>query len=91
MVIFPEGTRSRGGEMRPFAAGSLNIAEKAGVPIVPVTLVDTHALFPKGTKLFPGGHAKVIMHPAIDPSTLDKEAKSVLHETVREVVLSGLK
>lgn len=90
MVIFPEGTRSRGPEMAPFAKGSLNIAERARVRIVPVTLQDTYLLFPKGSRGFPGGQVKVVLHPAIDPQTLDAETKARLHEHVQEIIQQGL-
>ncbi|MGA0333594.1 MAG: lysophospholipid acyltransferase family protein [Kiritimatiellia bacterium] len=91
MVIFPEGTRSRGPEMKPFAKGSLNIAERAGVRIVPVTLVDSYKLKPKGHWGFPGGEVRVIFHPAIDPKTLDAETRSRLHEHVQALIEQGLK
>ncbi len=90
MVIFPEGTRSRGPEMGPFAKGSLNLAERAGVRILPVTLKDTYTLKPKGGWGLPGGKAEVILHPAIDPKELDAETKARLHEHVRDIVASGL-
>lgn len=90
MVIFPEGTRSRSPEMAPFAKGSLNIAERAGVRIVPVTLKDTYTLKPKGSWGLQGGKVKVILHPAIDPKSMDKESKGHLHEHVQAVVQSGL-
>ncbi|MDF3129546.1 lysophospholipid acyltransferase family protein [Kiritimatiellaeota bacterium B1221] len=90
MVIFPEGTRSRGPEMQPFSKGSLNIAERAGVRIVPVTLKDSYTLKPKGRWGFPGGKAKMILHPAIDPKKLDPDIKARLHEHVQEIIQAGL-
>ena len=38
LVIFPEGTRAKGEPMKPFAKGSLRMALRAGVPIVPVAI-----------------------------------------------------
>ena len=90
MVVFPEGTRSRGPEMGPFAKGSLNIAPRAGVRILPVTLRDTWTLKPKGGIGLPGGRVTVILHPAIDPAALSPEARNNLHETVQAVIASGL-
>lgn len=90
MVIFPEGTRSRGPGMAPFSKGSLNIAERAGVRLVPVSLVDTYKLKPKGSFGLPGGEVKVLLHPAIDPKTLDEETKAGLHEHVQEIIQTGL-
>jgi 1-acyl-sn-glycerol-3-phosphate acyltransferase len=91
MVVFPEGTRSRGPEMAPFAKGSLNIAERAGVRIVPITLKDTYTLKPKGSWGLPGGQAELILHPAIDPATLPPEAKASLHQDVQNIIADGLK
>lgn len=46
IFIFPEGTRNRtSGTFLPFHDGSFKIAEKGGVPVIPVTLVNTAAIF----------------------------------------------
>lgn len=46
ICVFPEGTRNKTGEeMLPFHEGSFKIAEKAGVPIIPITLVNTAEIF----------------------------------------------
>jgi 1-acyl-sn-glycerol-3-phosphate acyltransferase len=90
MVIFPEGTRSHGPGMRPFAKGSLQVGVRAGVRLVPVTLRDTYTLYPKERKLFPGGSATVLFHPAIQPADLSNEERNHLHERVQAVIQAGL-
>lgn len=42
MAIYPEGTRSRDGEMLPFHAGSFKIATKSGAPLVITTVSNTN-------------------------------------------------
>mgnify|MGYP001770877495 CR=1 FL=1 len=44
MVIFPEGTRSKGGPIVPFKSGSLRLGTRAEVPIVPITINGTHLM-----------------------------------------------
>lgn len=38
VIIFPEGTRSRNGQVQPFKRGAFILAREAGVPIVPVAI-----------------------------------------------------
>ena len=49
--------------------GAFSIAAKAGVPVVPVTLVGTGRLMPNGkeSRLYAGG-ARLVVHPRIPPS-----------------------
>jgi 1-acyl-sn-glycerol-3-phosphate acyltransferase len=48
LLIFPEGTRSEDGVLRPFKNGGFYAAIRAGVPVVPVALDGTHLLMKKG-------------------------------------------
>ena len=48
-VVFPEGTRSRTGELLPFKKGPFVLAIAAGVPLVPVYSAGTFTLLPKGS------------------------------------------
>lgn len=45
IVIFPEGTRSKTEEMLPFKKGSLKLATKSGVPVVPFAIKGTDDVF----------------------------------------------
>jgi 1-acyl-sn-glycerol-3-phosphate acyltransferase len=44
MVIFPEGTRSRGNQVYSFKSGSFRLALKAKVPIVPIAIDGTYRM-----------------------------------------------
>jgi len=47
-LVFPEGTRSKNGQIQNFKKGSFLIALKAGVPILPVKISGSHSLLPPG-------------------------------------------
>lgn len=59
IAIFPEGTRSKSPEMGSFKPGSLRIAIKSGVKVIPVTIKDSYKLIGKKGRFTP---AKVFVH-----------------------------
>jgi len=83
MVVFPEGTRSGSDNMLPFKKGSLGLAARAGVPIVPVALKNSYAVMPSGKPPICKAEVDVYIGDPIDPSTLSKEELDVLHERVQ--------
>ena len=48
--IFPEGARSSNGELQELKLGTIKIAMKTGVPILPVGIIGTHKIYPRGIK-----------------------------------------
>lgn len=87
LVIFPEGTRSHGPVMGEFKRGSLRLATKAGVPVVPVTLSNTFAAFEAQGHIKP---ATVVFtfHPAIETKDMTKKEASGLAKIVEEIILA---
>jgi 1-acyl-sn-glycerol-3-phosphate acyltransferase len=54
LVIFPEGSRAKGHGIRPFAKGSLRMAMRTGVPIVPVATMGSWECFESSGYPHPG-------------------------------------
>jgi 1-acyl-sn-glycerol-3-phosphate acyltransferase len=62
VVIFPEGTRSADGKLLPFKKGGFLLAMQAGATIVPVTIVGSGAITPKGTLRISRGPRTIRVH-----------------------------
>ena len=46
ILIYPEGKLSRDGKLLPFRRGAAEIAQRAGVPVVPIILIGTSSILP---------------------------------------------
>jgi 1-acyl-sn-glycerol-3-phosphate acyltransferase len=88
LTIFPEGTRSPNGRLLPFKKGPFFLAKDTGVPVVPVTIVNTESLWPKGSMWMRQGVASIVFHAPLNPA--DYASRDALMEAVRESILSAL-
>jgi 1-acyl-sn-glycerol-3-phosphate acyltransferase len=88
MTIFPEGTRSRTGGLLPFKKGPFFLAMETRVPVVPITIVNTGHLWPKGSLRVRSGPATVIFHPPVFPG--DYPDREALMLAVRQQIASAL-
>lgn len=75
LVIFPEGGRTREEGIRDFKPGSLKLATKSGVDVVPVTFYNTEACYERQHKLRP---AKVKMTVGKPVNIEETELKSTM-------------
>lgn len=90
LIVFPEGGRSRTGELRDFKDGAAYIAIRAGVPIVPIALKGTRAILPYGSGLPRSGEAEMRVGDPISTRGLKLHDRSRLTQQVRETVVSLL-
>lgn len=86
MFIFPEGTRSRDGNMAEFKEGSMKIAVKTGCPIIPVAISNTAEVFENHLpKLKPAPVIIEFCEP-VYATDYDKDEQKHLGRIVKEIV-----
>jgi 1-acyl-sn-glycerol-3-phosphate acyltransferase len=89
-LIFAEGTRSRDGRLGEFKRGGFALAIEAGVPIVPVSVIGTRRMLPRGAFLIRSGEARVVFHPPVDPCGFTVKERRALAERVRTAIATAL-
>ena len=85
MGIFPEGTRSKTGEIAEMKAGAFKMATRAKAKIVPVAMKNTRMAFEAADSLRPV-HVYVKIMPAIDTEGMDEEELKSVHSIVEKEV-----
>lgn len=89
MGIFPEGTRSKRHEMGEFKPGAFKFAEKAKVPVLPVTVDGGYKLFEeKGT--YQPCQMKITIHPLVHLEEMNKQQQKEAALKIEETIKSAL-
>ncbi len=86
VVIFPEGTRSEDGTIGPFKKGSQLLAQRADVPMVPVTITGTRNIIRKGSMMIHPGLVRIIISPYISLEGGDKKKGDESLEAIRDTI-----
>jgi 1-acyl-sn-glycerol-3-phosphate acyltransferase len=86
LIVFPEGTRSRGGRVGRFKRGSFHLALEAGMPVVPMSVIGSRHVMLKGRLATYPGHVRLVVHEPIDTSTLTGADPRAFGERVRQVI-----
>ena len=89
LIIFPEGTRSRSNEMGPFKKGSMQLATRAEVPIVPLTLWNSWQMFER-TGRPATSHVRLCVHPAIPTRGMPRKEQAELSDRVESIIRAKL-
>ncbi len=86
VMIFPEGTRSEDGDVKPFKKGGFVMAVDTGAPIVPIILRGTRSIMAKGSWRINPGNVTLSIEKPIDTTDYTRDTKEDLIKTVRSVI-----
>ena len=90
LMVFPEGSRTSDGEMKRFKPGIFLLAIENKLPIVPVTIVGSRVVMPKGRLRVEPATVRMIIHPPIATQDLSRDDARPLSERVREIIKASL-
>jgi len=90
VILFPEGTRSRDGRLKPFKKGAFHLAMQAGVPLIPVAIKGTFQIMPPGSLRVRPGPVDVFFEQAVDVTGHEPERSDRLSQTVRAAIARRL-
>lgn len=86
LIAFAEGSRTRDGHVKEFKKGIFNLAQKFGVPIVPMSIVGSYQFFRTGRWMLHPGRITVYLHDTIDTSEISRAEVEALRRRVHEIV-----
>jgi len=90
-MVFPEGTRSRTGELLPFKKGAFILSIRAQVPVVPLAISGAREAMRKGSPIIRPVTVKVKLAPPVPTAGLGMDGRDVLIEKVRTDIQAMLK
>lgn len=90
LIIFPEGTRSQGKEMKKIKPGSFKLATKALVPLIPVTINGSYKLYEETGYLTKGQTIDFVIHKPIDTAKLNRNQLKELPIDVENIIKNCL-
>jgi 1-acyl-sn-glycerol-3-phosphate acyltransferase len=91
IIMLPEGTRSNTGELGEFKKGAFILSLDLGIPVLPVTIINTEKILPaRSFDLFPG-RATMKIHKPVFPAAYTHEKIDAFIKDVRDTIRDGLK
>lgn len=88
IVVFPEGTRSRTGELLPFKNAPFGLAIASQVPIVPVYVHHTFEILPKGAWRLRSRPIRLLVGTPIATAGLQPADRERLRDKVRAAMVA---
>jgi len=86
LIAFAEGSRTRDGHVHEFKKGIFRIAQRFGIPIVPMSVVGAYQFFQTGNWMLYPGKITVYLHDTIDTSQVARAGVADLCQRVHDIV-----
>ena len=86
ILLFPEGSRSNDGQIKPFKSGGLGLGISTGLPIVPVAIIGTFESLGKESTSFENNLLTVQIGSPIDTNEYIENDRKILSKLVYERV-----
>ena len=90
ILLFPEGTRSKTGEMRIFKEGAFFLAKRSECPIIPIVHTGSENTFPGNSWIMGRAHIRIRVLDEIPADTVSKLDVKSLMSLTREKMEAGL-
>jgi 1-acyl-sn-glycerol-3-phosphate acyltransferase len=90
MLIFPEGTRSKGRGLLPFKSGAIKLATNSLAPIIPVAISGSYEVFEKHYRVHAAVVRMVFCPPVITADMSPDERRHKLTDQVRDAIEAAL-
>lgn len=90
IMMFPEGTRSKDGNLLPFKDGAFDLAIRAQVPVLPLALTGTRDCMRKGALALGRARAKVRILDPIETTGMTKDDVGTLRDHSRAAITKGV-
>ena len=87
VFFFPEGTRSRTGQLGAFHNGAFKLAVETGTPIVPIAVTGTRDLLVRGSwRLGHHSDIQIVVLPPLDPARYPQDGAVRLRDDARRLI-----
>jgi 1-acyl-sn-glycerol-3-phosphate acyltransferase len=86
LIAFAEGSRTRDGHVQEFKKGIFSLAQRYGVPIVPMSIVGSYQFFRTGHWMLHPGKITVYLHDTVDTAGIGRADVDDLRRRIQEIV-----
>ena len=88
-LLYPEGTRSKSGEVLPFKKGGFIMAIRSKLPVVPITIIGARSVLPKKSLKLHKGNIKFIIEVPIETADLHEGDTNKLLIKCRNTIIQN--